>query len=168
MLKPRHAQAWLVGRREGGVALSRLQTCLASVTRAPTQQESPFIQRIRSKVCLHDQAQLHGVTYAPGGSRTRSARVTAQAPSAALDRWLAGGGDSGKAMPVAHVAVDSLQAIRCSSEACAAEVRRMHACLDVLETVRSASPSDCCNWRVCPTRCIGDRLGLLPKAALTG
>ncbi len=49
-LRLRHAQVWHVARREGGVALSRLQASLASVTRAPPQPDVPFTQRIRSKV----------------------------------------------------------------------------------------------------------------------
>ena len=43
-------QAWLVARREGGVALARLQTCLASLTPTAAPGDCAFLQRIRSKV----------------------------------------------------------------------------------------------------------------------
>ena len=48
-------------------------------------------------------------------------------------------------MPVASMVVDSMQAIRRSSEACAAEVCRMHAALDVMEMVRDTPHIKSCS-----------------------
>ena len=43
-------QGWLVARREGGVALVRLQICLATVARRLPPHDTTFLRRIRSKV----------------------------------------------------------------------------------------------------------------------
>ena len=115
------------------MALQRLRTCLDSVTRPPAQQGVPVIQRIRCKVRGTD---LLWPLSSEMEIRTSYAAVAlAQAPSAALELWLADGNGGSTAMPVASMADDNLQAICHSSEACAACLRRMHAALDTIEMV---------------------------------
>ena len=59
-----------------------------------------------------------------------------QAPSAALDNWLAGGSNAGSATPVAATVDNSIQAVHRCVQTCTAELQCMHAASDAVEAVR--------------------------------